>query len=294
MNRFIIATVIILFNTSVFAGETTSLSPDREKAEAAVSALCESKSRNAASELERALGNTHWEVRKKAVTCLGNLKNRDSLPPILAMTKDENPAVESAAFDSIVAFASPEAAEILRREVYSGAEYGYRKKAAVAIGRMDNPAITAMFIEDAKSTDTIMADRAAMVLVNMQTGAAVRPLAQAAQTGVGFVRQAAKDALTTVSDPAAEPELARLLNSADYDTELRLIAAKSLAIIRSSSSIAALDAFASDSAQPAELRKQVRALCNTASMHIMRYLTALMFAIVAGGIWWMYRKGADL
>ncbi len=108
---------------------------------------------------------------------------------------------------------------------------------------MNNPDIVAIFIEEAKSSDTITADRAALVLVHMQNPAAVKPLMLAAQSENAFLRQAALDALTSVSELDTAPEFADVLKSTAYPQELRLMAAKSLALIRSSSSLAALDAF---------------------------------------------------
>lgn len=271
-----------------------ALSADRQRAEAAVSALCSGRENNAAAELEAALANPHWQVRKRAVTCLGNLKARQALPAILKLTRDPNAEAAEAAFGALSVYASTEAAGMLRAEIYASSDFDYRKKAAAAAGRMNSAAVTELFLADVRGADPLLADRAAFVLVNMQTGAAVEPLARAAQTEKGFARQAARDALSAVSGEGSEAALAAVLASAAYDRELRLLAARSLSIIRSSESLAALEAFAADVSQPADLRAEAKKLYGSASMGIMRYMTLLMIGIILCGVWWLYRKGADL
>lgn len=274
---------------------SAAIPADRAKAEAAVSEFCTSKDpASAGAGLVSALDSEHWQVRQKAATCLGNLKYRDALPALVKLTKDPNPATEQEAFTALSAFGTVQAALALKDAAYTASDYTYRKKAAAAIGRMNNPDIVAIFIEEAKSSDTITADRAALVLVHMQNPAAVKPLMLAAQSENSFLRQAALDALASVSELDTAPEFAEVLKSTAYPQELRLTAAKSLALIRSSSSLAALDAFTADQNQPEQLRAETKKLYKSASMNIMRYLTAILLVVVAGGIWWMYRQGANL
>ncbi|MFA6584341.1 MAG: HEAT repeat domain-containing protein [Elusimicrobiaceae bacterium] len=274
--------------------EKSVLSGDNSASADAVVQLCALSDSQAGPLLIKALSSPGVQARKKALACLGNSKNREALPSVVKMTKDSNTVISGAAFEALSAYDDMSAVGALREIVYSNEDFEYRKKAASAIGAMKKAEIARVFIEDAKNPDRRVADRAAMVLVHLRMPGAVRPLAEAAKSDNPVLRQAALDALSASAEPDAEKIYVELVNDAQAGSAVRLSAAKSLAVIASTSAMAALESFAGNEKEDPALRAEVKKLYKSASsMGIMKYLSFFLIGIILLGFWWMQKQGAN-
>ncbi len=218
-------------------------------------------------DLIKRLQNFDWNLRAQAAEALGLMGDRDAVEPLIAALKDDDSDVRQKAAEALDKLGWQPTNESEQRLYYiAKRDWGkcvemdgatvkaligvlkdknpqVRKKAAEALGQIENPAIKPLLaaLRDDKSE---VRDKSAKALIEIGGDSVIQSLIVALEDKHSYTREIAAESLGRIGDRCAVESLVAALG--DTDWEVREQAAEALGRLRDSQAVGSLVAALKD------------------------------------------------